>query len=109
MRNVPACLLACFFANTCIVFLYVSEDNSRRPPAERKIYRKISTGVSSCLIVLGIISMIAEIILVIKGILYLKTGIDIYNDIAASKNGTLVPTVIDLIIINIIKSMIMIN
>ena len=37
--------------------------------------------------------MIAEIILVIKGILYLKTGIDIYNDIAASKNGTLLPTV----------------
>ena len=89
MHNVSVCPLA----NTCIVFLDVSEDNLRRPPAERKIYRKISIAVSSCLIVLGIISAVSLIIMVIKGILYIKTGIDIYNNIAGSENGTLLTTV----------------
>ena len=74
MRNVPACL---YFAN--FVFSDLSEQYAMRPAEERKRYRIMSIGCSSCMIAAGLICLIVGIIVVAGWFSYAESVVDNFN------------------------------
>ena len=74
MRNVPACL---YFAN--FVFSDLSEQYAMRPAEERKRYRIMSIGCSSCMIAAVLICLIVAIIVVAGWFSYAESVVDNFN------------------------------